>query len=84
MWLISAPLLGAMYYGKSLGFGFLDIAGIILWLIGLFFEGVGDLQMARFKANENNKAFLKNTKNAPGNNANNQRQMPMRKTGRGK
>lgn len=34
------------------------------------------------KANENNKPFPKNSKTAPGNN--NQRQMPMRKSGRGK
>jgi len=34
------------------------------------------------KANENNKAFQKNLKATPGNN--NQRQMPMRKSGRGK
>ena len=34
------------------------------------------------KANENNKAFQKNSKTVPGNNT--QRQMPMRKSGRGK
>lgn len=34
------------------------------------------------KANENNKPFPKNSKTTPGNS--NQRQMPMRKTGRGK
>lgn len=34
------------------------------------------------KANENQKSFLKNGKSPQGNN--NQRQMPMRKSGRGK
>lgn len=60
MWLISAPLLGAMYYGKNIGFGFFDIAGIIFWLTGLFFEAVGDLQMARFKAADKNKGTVMN------------------------
>jgi steroid 5-alpha reductase family enzyme len=55
MWLISAPLLGAQYYGHSKPFGIFGFIGIILWLIGFFFETVGDFQLARFKTNRGNK-----------------------------
>ena len=33
----------------------LDIIAILVWIIGFFFEAVGDLQMARFKADPANK-----------------------------
>lgn len=55
MWLISAPLLGAQYYGNSNSLGILDYAGIILWIIGLSFEAGGDFQLAVFKADPANK-----------------------------
>jgi steroid 5-alpha reductase family enzyme len=51
MWLISAPLLGAMDTTKKGNLGILDVAGILLWVIGFLFEAGGDLQLARFKAN---------------------------------
>ena len=31
-----------------------DAAGVIVWLCGFFFETVGDLQLARFRADPNN------------------------------
>ena len=34
---------------------------IPLWVVGFFFEAVGDLQMARFKANPSNKGKVMNT-----------------------
>ncbi len=55
MWLISAPLLGAQYYGREISLGLPDYLGILLWLIGFFFETTGDLQLARFKADPSNK-----------------------------
>jgi steroid 5-alpha reductase family enzyme len=55
MWLISAPLLGAQYYGFDKGPGILDIAGILFWLTGFVFEAGGDYQLAVFKANKENK-----------------------------
>jgi steroid 5-alpha reductase family enzyme len=55
MWLISAPLLGAQYYGQNKSFGIIDYAGISLWVIGFCFETIGDLQLARFKADPANK-----------------------------
>ncbi|MBN1316725.1 MAG: DUF1295 domain-containing protein, partial [Anaerolineales bacterium] len=29
--------------------------GILVWIVGFFFKATGDLQMARFKANPDNK-----------------------------
>lgn len=55
MGLISAPLLGAQYYGYHNTLGILDYIGIFLWLTGFFFETVGDIQLARFKADTSNK-----------------------------
>ena len=54
MWLISAPLLGAQYYGQNNSLGIIDYAGIILWLIGFCFEAGGDFQLAHFKADPAN------------------------------
>jgi steroid 5-alpha reductase family enzyme len=55
MWLISAPLLAAQYYGHDVYPGILDYAGIALWIVGFTFEAGGDLQLARFKAVPSNK-----------------------------
>lgn len=55
MWLISAPLLGAQYYGQSKSLGILDYTGIALWIIGFIFEAGGDYQLAVFKADASNK-----------------------------
>jgi len=55
MWIISAPLLGAQYYGTSKAPGIPDLAGIIVWIIGFSFEAGGDYQLAAFKSNPRNK-----------------------------
>jgi len=55
MWLISAPLLGAQYSGRSRELGILDIAGILLWITGFLFEAGGDIQLASFRADPQNK-----------------------------
>lgn len=55
MWLISAPLLGAQYYGSDKELGIFDFIGVFLWAIGFLFEAGGDLQLAHFKANHENK-----------------------------
>lgn len=52
-WIISLPLLGSIASPAALGA--LDIAGIALFALGLFFETVGDWQLARFKADPRNK-----------------------------
>ena len=51
-WLVSAPFLAGMESTSSLNW--LDAVGIGLVMFGIVFETVGDLQMARFKADSNN------------------------------
>jgi steroid 5-alpha reductase family enzyme len=55
MWLISAPLLGAQFYGTGKSLGILDYAGVIIWAVGFIFEAGGDYQLAVFKADSDNK-----------------------------
>ncbi len=55
MWLISAPLLGAQYFGKDNPAGVLDYAGIAIWITGFIFETGGDLQLAHFRTNPLNR-----------------------------
>jgi steroid 5-alpha reductase family enzyme len=50
MWVISAPLLAAQFYPGPAHLTVLDFLGALVWLVGFFFEAVGDLQLARFKA----------------------------------
>lgn len=52
-WFIAMPLLPAIT--QSGGLGALEIAAAILWLIGFSFEAGGDYQLARFKANPDNR-----------------------------
>lgn len=51
-WVISLPLAGAIS-GQS-DIGFLDYAGVALFLVGLFFESIGDLQLSRFRKEPGN------------------------------
>jgi steroid 5-alpha reductase family enzyme len=55
MWIISAPLLAAQISATPARLTILDFVAILVWAIGFFFEAVGDLQLARFKANPSNK-----------------------------
>jgi steroid 5-alpha reductase family enzyme len=52
-WIISIPLLAASWGDADLSI--IDGLGVMVWAIGFFFEAVGDFQMARFKANPENK-----------------------------
>ncbi len=61
MWLISAPILGAMFYAGSSPLNILDFAAIFFWIIGFTFEAGGDFQLARFKMNPQNKGKVLNT-----------------------
>jgi len=55
MWIISVPLLTAQHGAKPAHLILFDILGVIVWGIGFFFESVGDLQLAHFKADPANK-----------------------------
>ncbi len=61
MWLISAPLLGAMYSGTNRELWFIDFLGIIFWITGLIFEAGGDYQLAVFRADPANKGKVLDT-----------------------
>ncbi len=61
MWLISSPLLGAMYYPQNSNLGILDFIGVAFWIIGISFEAGGDFQLAKFKSNPDNKGKVLNT-----------------------
>jgi steroid 5-alpha reductase family enzyme len=58
-WIISLPLAAAISGSTELGW--LDLAGVGLWGIGVFFEAVGDFQLARFKADPGNRGRVLET-----------------------
>jgi len=53
--IISIPLLAAQINPLPDHLTFFDFMGIAVWLIGFYFESMGDYQLARFKANPENK-----------------------------
>jgi steroid 5-alpha reductase family enzyme len=55
LWIISAPLLAAQISAKPDHLTVLDFIGMAIWLVGFFFEAVGDFQLTRFKADLHNK-----------------------------
>ena len=54
LWIISAPLLAAQRGAMPSRLTVLDLAAVLVWAVGFFFEAGGDLQMARFKADPAN------------------------------
>ena len=55
MWFVAMPLLVGLYHSPSASsLGIVDVIGIVVWFTGLFFETVGDYQMARFKSDPDN------------------------------
>lgn len=55
LWIISAPLLAAQYGRLPERLTVFDYLGAAVWLVGFFFESMGDYQLARFKAQPENK-----------------------------
>ncbi|MBA2417913.1 MAG: DUF1295 domain-containing protein [Nocardioidaceae bacterium] len=53
MWLVALPVMVGMNDEEPVTW--LVVAGVAVWAIGLFFEAVGDWQLARFKADPANK-----------------------------
>jgi steroid 5-alpha reductase family enzyme len=53
MWIVSWPAQAAVIAPRA-PLGLLDAAGALLWAVGMFFEAVGDWQLARFKADPAN------------------------------
>ena len=58
LWIISAPLLAVNRAAFPSGLNWIDYLGVIIWLIGFFFESVGDVQLVRFKKDPANKGKL--------------------------
>lgn len=61
MWIISTPLLAVQISPTPARLGILDFVAIAVWMVGFFFEAVGDLQMARFKADPANEDKVLNS-----------------------
>jgi len=57
MWLISLPVIIAGA-NPTQGLGWLDYAGLTVWLTGFFFEAVGDWQLDRFLADKKNRGKI--------------------------
>ncbi|MGF1525230.1 MAG: DUF1295 domain-containing protein [Candidatus Competibacterales bacterium] len=55
-WIISLPLLAAAAAPTPLNL--FDAAGVVLWLVGMVFEAGGDYQLARFKADPENRGKI--------------------------
>ncbi len=55
MWIVSLPVQAGQVPTAAERLGGLALAGIVCWAIGLTFETVGDLQLARFKADPANR-----------------------------
>ncbi len=54
MWIVSLPVQAGQVPATPSGLTWLDYAGVAFWIVGLLFETVGDLQLARFKADPAN------------------------------
>ena len=61
MLLISLSAIVAGSYTNETSISFINIAGLILWLIGFIFETFGDLQLSRFISDPNNKGKIMKT-----------------------
>ncbi len=60
LWIVSWPVqFGQLAVDTSLGV--LDLLGIALWSVGVFFEAVGDFQLARFKSRPENRGRVLDT-----------------------
>lgn len=57
-WIISIPLFGAV--GSAAPLGWLDYAGVALWVIGFVFEAGGDWQLSRFLKDPANQGQVMN------------------------
>jgi steroid 5-alpha reductase family enzyme len=55
LWAISAPLVAAEVSPNPARLGAVEGLAVALWVIGFFFEAVGDWQLARFKADPANR-----------------------------
>ena len=60
-WIVALPLYYAITTDTPVRFTTWDQAGALIFAIGFFFEGIGDEQLRRFKADPSNKGRVMNT-----------------------
>lgn len=57
LFLIILPVL-LIHKNEGIAFGLLDVLGVVMWIVGFYFEAVGDAQLVRFMKNTANKDKL--------------------------
>ncbi len=60
MWIVSLPIQAGQVPADRPAPTWLDWLGLACWGVGVFFEGVGDFQLARFKSNPENRGRVLN------------------------
>lgn len=55
MWVVSLPVQIGQVPDQPDSLGVVEVVGVVVWAVGLFFEAVGDWQLARFKARPENR-----------------------------
>ena len=62
MWIVSLPLqLGIGLATRATGWPVLLVVGVVVWLIGVGFESIGDAQLRRFRADPNSAGTVLDT-----------------------
>ena len=61
LWIIALAIQWGQIAPQPAVLTWLDYVGVGIWMIGFFFEAVGDWQLARFKADPNQKGKVMNT-----------------------
>jgi steroid 5-alpha reductase family enzyme len=54
MWVVSLPVQVGAVADQPASLGPVEIVGVLVWTVGVFFESVGDFQLSRFKADPAN------------------------------
>jgi steroid 5-alpha reductase family enzyme len=58
MWIIASPILAVQTFSNVSSLTVVNVAGIVIWGIGFFFEAVSDYQLARFKSDSQHQGKL--------------------------
>ena len=61
MWFVALPVMTAYATNDANRHISFMVAGILFWAVGVFFETVGDWQLARFRANPDNRSKVMNS-----------------------
>ncbi len=61
LWIISIPLLTVQRGVLPARLTIFDFLGVAIWLVGFYFESMGDFQLAKFKSNPENKGKVLNS-----------------------